>query len=139
MRVSRGLLNTYAVAMADDDWRGHYEFTLVTSALASGARVEDLGGVGSFTPPDRVLRNYVGKEPGEQDEEHTFAFRPVRRRYFHEAPEAFPRPGMVYHPVKPGVPAWTEKNKNQPPAKRPSGASGPRLAEPPAVGPQASP
>ncbi len=119
MRVSRRLLNTYAVAMADDDWQGHYEFTLATSALVSGARVEDLGGAGSFTPPDRVSRNYVGKVPSGQDEELTFAFRPVRQRYFHEAPEAFPRPEMVYHPVKPGVRAWTEQNKNQPPAKRP--------------------
>jgi hypothetical protein len=118
MRVSRRLLNTYAVAMTDEQWRGHYEFTLVTSALVSGARVEDLGGGGSFTPPDRLSRNYIGKIPGGQEEDVTFSFRPVRPRYFHEAPEAFPRSGMVYHPVKPGVPTWTEKNKNQAPSPK---------------------
>jgi hypothetical protein len=139
MRVSRRLLNTYAVAMADEEWQGHYEFTLATSALVSGARVEDLGGAGSFTPPDRVSRNYVGKVPGGQDEELTFAFRPVRTHYFHETPETFQRPGMIYHPVKPGVRTWTEQNKNRPPAKKRGRASGPGLQVAPSVGPRAAP
>jgi hypothetical protein len=113
MRVSRRLLNTYAVAMTDEAWRGHYEFTLVTSAVASGAVVEDLGGRGSFTPADRVLRNYAGRFPGERVEDPTFVFRPVRPRYFHEAPEGFLQPGKIYHPIKPGVRVWDEDNKNQ--------------------------
>lgn len=113
MRMSRRLLSTYAVAMADDQWQGHYEFTLPTSALVSGARIEDLGNQGSFTPPERRSRIYVGKSPAGRPEAPTFGFRPVRERYFHERPESFPRPGMIYHPVKPGVRAWTQDNMNQ--------------------------
>ena len=34
-----------------------------------------------------------------------------------EAPQAFASPGMLYHPVKPGVPAWRPATKNaRPPA-----------------------
>ncbi len=114
MRLSRELVNSYAVAMADDAWAGHYEFTLPTSALAAGARIEDLGNDGPFTPAARRGLTYVGKRPGGSDDDPTFAFRPVRPRYFHEAPEQFDRPGLVYHPVKPGVRAWTNKSKNRP-------------------------
>lgn len=126
MRVSRRLLNTYSVAMTDQEWQGHYEFTLATSALVSGARVEDLGGGGAFTPPDRVSRNYLGKAPDAQEEDLTFAFRPVHPRYFHESPEDFTWPGKIYHPVKPGVRTWTEDNKNQAPASAPAMRSQPR-------------
>ena len=112
MRVSRELVNWYAVAMADVDWDGHYEFTLPTSALAGGARIEDLGGDGPFTPESRRGRVYVGRTPAGPPADPTFAFRPVRSRYFHEAPERFERRGLLYHPVKPGVRAWTEASKN---------------------------
>ncbi len=118
MRLSRDLVNWYAVAMADRAWGGHYEFTLPTSALAAGARIEDLGNDGPFTPPERRGRTYVGKTPGGSTDDLTFAFRPVRPRYFHEAPEQFDRPGLLYHPVKPGVRAWTDKSKNRPKAPR---------------------
>jgi hypothetical protein len=113
MRVSRRLLNTYAVAMADEQWQGHYEFTLPTSALVSGARIEDLGNEGSFTPPERRSRIYVGKSATGRREGSTFGFRPVRERYFHESPDSFETPGMVYHPVKPGVRTWTKDTMNQ--------------------------
>jgi len=103
MRVSRQLLNTYAVAMADGQWQGIYEYTLATIAVVSGAQVEDLGNQGSFTPPQRRGRIYVGKSPAGTPDDMTFRFRPSRRRYFHEAPDRFQRPHMLYHPVKPGV------------------------------------
>jgi hypothetical protein len=119
MRVSRRLVNSYAVAMADARWRGHYEFTLTTTAVLGGGAVEDIGGAGSFTPASRQGRNYVGRTRGETPSGQTFGFRPVRRRYFHESPQAFPEPGMLYHPVKPGVKAWTPATKNaRPPASR---------------------
>jgi hypothetical protein len=111
MRLSRELVNTYPVAMADARWKGHYEFTLTTSALVSGARIEDIGGEGSFTPDERFSRNYIGRS-ATSETGHTFGFRPVRRRYFHEAPHAFARKGMLYHPVKPGVPAWSKDSRN---------------------------
>jgi hypothetical protein len=116
MRVSRRLLNIYAVAMADARWQGNYEYTLSTIAVASGARVEDLGNQGSFTPPERRGRVYVGKSPAGTPDDMTFRFRPSRRRYFHEAPARFERPHMLYHPVKPGV-----ANLKSPPVEGPAG------------------
>ena len=121
MRLSRELVNWYPTAMADTEWAGHYEFTLPTSALAAGARIEDLGGDGPFTPPERRGLTYLGRTPAGSPDGITFGFRPVRPRYFHEAPEQFDRPGMVYHPVKPGVRAWSEASKNRPLPKRRQG------------------
>jgi len=112
MRVSRPLLEAYAAAMADPSWRGHYEFTLATAALAAGLRVEDLGGEGAFVPAGRERSVYVGKSPAGRPDDLTFGFRPVREAYFHEDPEAFEKPGLLYHPVKPGVPAWNRATMN---------------------------
>ncbi|HEX4471116.1 MAG TPA: hypothetical protein VH085_04055 [Nocardioides sp.] len=112
MRVSRPLLDAYADAMADDRWAGHYEFTLATVASAAGLRIEDLGGEGSFVPPGRERSVYVGKSPAGRPADLTFGFRPVRPSYFHEAPDEFEQPGMLYHPVKPGVPAWNRETMN---------------------------
>jgi hypothetical protein len=114
MRLSRRLLDTYVAAVTDDRWRGHYEFTLATVALTAGFRIEDLGGEGSFVPPGRERSVYVGRTPAGRPSDQTFGFRPVRRRYFHERPERFEQPGMLYHPVKPGVPAWNAATKNAP-------------------------
>jgi hypothetical protein len=113
MRVSRRLLEVYPQAMADERWAGHYEFTLATAALAAGLVVEDLGGEGSFVPPGRERTTYVGRSPAGRPDDLTFGFRPVREHYFHERPEEFEQPGLVYHPVKPGVPAWTAATRNQ--------------------------
>ena len=114
MRLSRDLVNWYPAAMADSAWGGHYEFTLPTSALAAGARIEDLGGDGPFTPPERRGRTYLGNPPnGGRSDDATFVFRPARPRYFYEAPDDFDRPGLLYHPIKPGVRAWTNRSKNR--------------------------
>lgn len=114
MRVSRRLLSTYAVALADEHWEGTYEFILPTVALASGARLEDLGNQGSFTPPERRSRVYIGKPAAGSREDLTFRFRPIRHRYFHEAPEAFEKPNMLYHPIKPALPAHKRVTQSQP-------------------------
>jgi hypothetical protein len=112
MRVSRPLLDAYVAAMADAHWAGHYEFTLATVAHTAGLRIEDLGGVGSFVPPGRERSVYVGKSPAGRPDDQTFGFRPVRPSYFHEDPSAFEKPGLLYHPVKPGVPAWNRETMN---------------------------
>jgi hypothetical protein len=112
MRLTRPLLDAYAAAMADERWEGHYEFTLPTAALQAGLTVEDLGGEGSFVPPGRERRVYVGRSPAGRPPDLTFGFRPVRDSYFHEEPASFPQAGLAYHPVKPGVPAWTRKTMN---------------------------
>ena len=58
---------------------------------------------------------HVEENPATFDDKYLDpAFRPVRPRYFHEAPEQFDRPGLLYHPVKPGVRAWTKASKNRP-------------------------
>jgi hypothetical protein len=111
MRVSPRLLDAYAAAMSEL-WAGHYEFTLATLALADGLRVEDFGGEGSFVPPGRERSVYVGKSPAGRPADLTFGFRPVRDHYFHEQPAAFEQPGLLYHPVKPGVSAWTRATMN---------------------------
>jgi hypothetical protein len=112
LRVSRALLETYPAAMSDDHWRGHYEFTLPTAALDAGLRIEDLGGEGSFVPAGHERGAYIGVSPAGKPADLTFGFRPVRHDYFHERPEAFEKPDLLYHPVKPGVPAWTRGTMN---------------------------
>lgn len=98
MRVSRALARAYAEAMQDPRWRGHYEFTIPTVALAAGLVVEDIGGErGRFRPRRRRSRNYSRS---------SFAWRPSRDLYFLEAPETFPQTDLLYHPVKGGVPEW---------------------------------
>lgn len=114
VRLTRPVLDAYAKAMADPQWKGHYEFTLATVAREAGLRVEDLGGEGSFVPAGRERSVYVGKSPAGRPPDLTFGFRPVRHDYFHEKPEAFPRAGLLYHPVKPAVPAWTRQTMNVP-------------------------
>jgi hypothetical protein len=113
-RVTRRVLDSYAAAVADPRWQGHYEFTLPTVVREAGLRVEDLGGEGSFVPAGRERSVYVGKSPSGRPPDLTFGFRPVRHDYFHEKPEAFPSAGLLYHPVKPSVPAWTRETMNRP-------------------------
>jgi hypothetical protein len=112
MRLSRRLVNAYCVAMADASWQGHYEFTLPTVASATGCVVEDFGGEGPFVPPGRERSVYVGKSAAGRPDDLTFGFRPVRPHYFHEEPGEFETPGLVYHPIKPGVAAWSRATMN---------------------------
>ncbi len=112
MRLSVPLLDAYAAAGADAAWQGHYEFTLPTLAREAGLRVADLGGEGSFVPAGRERAIYVGKSPSGRPKDLTFGFRPVRPHYFHEAPDEFEQPGLLYHPVKPDVAAWTRATMN---------------------------
>src|SRR3569623_2272093 len=112
-RLTPAALQAYAAAMADDAWRGHYEFTLVTALREAGLVIEDLGGEGSFVPPGRERAVYVGKSPAGRPKDLTFGFRPVREHYFHEVPESFEQPGLLYHPVTPGVAAWNRTTMNR--------------------------
>jgi hypothetical protein len=112
LRVTRPVLDAYATAVADPRWQGHYEFILPTVAQEAGLHVEDLGGEGSFVPPGRERSVYVGKSRQGPPPDLTFGFRPVRHDYFHEKPDSFPLAGKLYHPVKPGVPAWTRETRN---------------------------
>jgi hypothetical protein len=131
MRVSQRLLNTYAVTLTDEEWGGTYEYTLSTVAVLSGARVEDLGNQGSFTPLGRAGRIYSGRSPSGTSEDLTFRFRPVRPRYFHESPDAFEQPHMLYHPVKPGVPKLRQTPLSRPvPDGGESSAGGSTMAPP---------
>ena len=114
MRVSTRLVNSYCAAMADEGWQGHYEFTLPTAALAAGLSIEDLGGHTSFTLEERRGSGYIGKTPEGRPPDMTFGFRPVRRYYFEERPETFDQQGLLYHPVKPGIRAWSRATRNVP-------------------------
>jgi hypothetical protein len=112
MRLSGALLDAYPAAGADPAWSGHYEFVVPTVAREAGLRLEDFGGEGSFVPAGRERSVYVGKSPAGRPKDLTFGFRPVRDHYFHEDPSAFEQPGLLYHPVKPDVPAWTRETMN---------------------------
>ena len=83
-----------------------------TVVREAGLVVEDFGGEGSFVPPGRERTTYIGKSPKGRPADLTFGFRPVRDRYFHEDPRGFETPGLLYHPVKPGVAAWTRESMN---------------------------
>jgi hypothetical protein len=113
VRLTQPALEAYVAAVADPRWQGHYEFLLPTVTREAGLRVEDLGGEGSFVPPGRERAVYVGRSPSGLPPDLTFGFRPSRSDYFHEEPAAFPLPGMLYHPVKPDVAAWTIETQNQ--------------------------
>jgi hypothetical protein len=91
-RVSRAFALRYVELMADERWRGHSEFTLPTSALASGSSLVDLAGVYENNPGDSSL------SPG------TLVWRPVRWSYFHEQPAEFAIADRLYHPIKPWQP-----------------------------------
>jgi hypothetical protein len=119
MRLSRRALDAYCDAMTDDAWEGHYEFTVSTALHAAGLVVEDLGGDTSFTPEGRRNAHYVGKS-ADRRTDLTFGFRPARQHYYEEQPEDFELPGLLYHPVKPGVPTWNRETRNVSPSAQPS-------------------
>ena len=85
MRVSRRLLDTYVAAMADDEWAGHYEFTLATAALDAGLRIVDLGGERARSSRRAASAACTSaKSPAGRPDDLTFGFRPVREHYFQE-------------------------------------------------------
>jgi hypothetical protein len=108
MRLSRRFAHRYAVMMADSSWRGHYEFTIPTAAVASGSSIEDLGGLGRFTPEGRAI-NYVNEPSNLKLSPGTYVWRPARGKYFHEAPASFAEANQLYHPIKPDIAAWDTK------------------------------
>ena len=113
LRLSRAFAEEYALMMADEDWQGHYEFTLPTAALASGARLADLGGHGSFTPPQRRGRIYTNNPDDYRLHPGSFVWRPSRPHYFHEEPSGSEQPGLLHHPVKADVSAWSNATVNR--------------------------
>lgn len=101
-RVSRRLARDYARRMSGPGWSGHYEFTIPTVAMAAGMAIEDLGGQGALCPPERLNRNYSNIPNDPTLAPGTFTCLRGRESYFHEAPESFEEPDMLYHPIKPG-------------------------------------
>ncbi|CAO3362671.1 hypothetical protein [Azospirillum palustre] len=106
MRLSRHFARTYGLIMSVAGWRGHYEFTLPTVALAGGFTVEDIGGQGPLCPPARRGTNYENTPQDECLRPGTLIWRPSCPRYFAEDPSGFSRSNMIHHPVKPDVADW---------------------------------
>jgi hypothetical protein len=106
MRISRRFAAWYQEQMTLTQWRGHYEYTIPTSAIWGGFRVEDLGGQGPLCPPDRKGHNYSNTPSSSTLAPGTLVWRPSRTSYFHETPNAFSQPDTLYHPVKAGVSEW---------------------------------
>jgi hypothetical protein len=82
-------------------WGGHYELTWPSVALASGLRVEDIGGEGSYTPAGRRGRFYACTLGSWHLFPGTFVYRPA----FHdmgvsEFGKNVTSCTMLWHPVK---------------------------------------
>ena len=82
-------------------WGGHYEVTWPTIARASGLRIEDIGGEGSYTPAERRGRLYACTLGSWHLFPGTFVFRPA----FHdtgvsEFGKDVTTCTMLWHPVK---------------------------------------
>jgi hypothetical protein len=103
VRFSRPMLNCYLESMQSGKWRGHTEALYATLASYNSLLIEDIGGLGPFTPPSMRALNYFNKvsandiamSPG------TFVYAPVSHfDYFYEAPDHFSEHGYLHHPVK---------------------------------------
>jgi hypothetical protein len=100
-RFSRRMILQYEKAVRGGEWRGHVEALYPTIARHLGLTIEDLGGDGPFTPRSLVGRNYSNTPSSALLRPGTFTTPPANHAaYFHEAPEIFPVPGYLYHPVK---------------------------------------
>lgn len=99
-RFSRRFRDIYAVAIEQGVWAGHTEALYPTIAAHHGLSVVDLGGSGAFVPDGWEGRHYLPPPDPTQLSPH-FGYRPpFSFQYFHEAPELFPQPGRLHHPVK---------------------------------------
>jgi hypothetical protein len=92
MRLSQRFMRAYVDQMRSPDWGGHHEFTIPTLAIHLGMRVQDIGADG---------RNYTNTPLDPDLGPGSLIYRPARTAYFHERPDTFDRPEMLYHPVKP--------------------------------------
>ncbi|MGQ4273113.1 hypothetical protein [Terrihabitans sp. B22-R8] len=97
-RFSRPMIDAYAEEVRNPEWKGHFEAMWPTLAQERGLTLADLGGEGPFRwDGPSFYRNSFRKRsmsPGN------FVFRPARRAYVHEDPDAFAEKGQLYHPVK---------------------------------------
>jgi len=106
-RLSRRLVESYRQELARRDWRGHFEIVLPSVAAALGLSIEEIGGEGPFTPPERRNRFYRGPFDLMSTYETTFNYRPVQSfRYFGEAPGNFRDANHLHHPVKTDQSLW---------------------------------
>jgi hypothetical protein len=75
---------------------GHYEVLWPTAVAAAGFRIEDIGGIGPFTPARRKGRHYTSKKPVPDLPKATFIYRPMKLET-----QIIPDPPLLWHPVKP--------------------------------------
>ena len=99
-RLSRRALQLLDAALREG-WRGHHEMLMPTLLPARGARMEELGGYGRWTPASRRGRFYCGRE--------TFRWRPPIDIAEMNAS------GVLYHPVK--LPEETLRENNADPRR----------------------
>jgi hypothetical protein len=74
-------------------WMGHSEAVMPTVLLQRGLILEDFGGSGEFTPPEREHRHYRSNRFDNSLAPGTFVFRPAMTATGDE-------PGKLWHPVK---------------------------------------
>jgi hypothetical protein len=104
-RLSRPLVEAYAVAMSSPGWDGHFEIVLPSFALSAGFSIAELSGKGPWTPPERTNLHYAGDWTDRGSLRTTYSWAPPQSyRYLRErGPNPGPR-DIVYHPIKLDVP-----------------------------------
>jgi len=82
-------------------WGGHYEVSWPSIARASGLSIEDIGGEGSYTPPERRGRFYTCTSRNGSLFPGTFIYRPpLHDTGISEFAKDLTPHGMLWHPVK---------------------------------------
>ena len=97
VRLSRRFLNTYQ--RESGRWEGHAEAVLPSVALHAGLAVEDIGGEGPMTPPQRRGRLYSSTRSHRLDTGSFRVFPAVDSHYFPNRVDASP-PNCLWHPIK---------------------------------------
>jgi hypothetical protein len=92
MRSSQRSVRAYVNETLSTDWRGHHEFTIPTAAIHRAMRVADIT-QGGF--------NYTNTPRDPDPAPGSLIYRPIRTFDFHERPDTFDQPDLLYHPVKP--------------------------------------
>jgi hypothetical protein len=85
-RISNGALSCLHQRHCEG-WSGHFEVLGPTLLYHAGFKLEDIGGNGVFTPPERMNRFYT------EGQGATVRWRPIFT-------EVGPKANMLYHPVK---------------------------------------
>jgi hypothetical protein len=99
-RFSRRAITAVCDAYANPVWRGHFELLIPTVVHRAGLSLAELGGWGTFTPPERRGRHYQGDFTTGVNGFYTFGAGPAMQHYYAESRLGFWSDDRLHHPVK---------------------------------------